>query len=70
MINFLRKLTPEELIFMITLFFVSVSIACTIVKLIIKCNEEDNKKYKKYKINDVIKETKKRIDKINRKCKK
>lgn len=70
MINFLRKLTPEEMIFMITLFFVSVSVGCTIVNLIIKCNEEDNKKYKHYKINDVVKETKKRIDKMNRKCKK
>ena len=66
MINFLRKLTPEEMIFMITLFFVSISIGCTIVNLIIKCSEEDNRKYKHRNINDTIKETKKRINKANR----
>ena len=66
----MNKLTPEEIIQLILLIYVSISLSCTIINLIIKCNEEDNKKYKHYKINDVVKETKKRIEKMNRKCKK
>lgn len=65
----MNKLTPDEILFLILLFFVSLSLAIHIVNLMIKVKEIDNKKNKHNKINDIIKDTKKRIDKMNRRCK-
>ena len=57
------KLTFEETIYLVTLFMISLLLAKRLVDLIIKCKREDMIRFNHNKIEDVIKNTKNRLDK-------